>query len=153
MCDIASDCTSLFLSFSSLFSSGRHVPYPRKSQATYLPCDTLLCGTGRTLFILAFFSPDKEKTYPAHQSGDRDRFLSALGTHLKTNELSKRGPFVIGKSVTYADLVIYQICHDENLTQDGRKGLKDYPRLKQLVDAVEGRENVRAFLKSERYLG
>ena len=50
-------------------------------------------------------------------------------------------------------MVIYQICHDENLVQDGRKGLKEYPRLTQLVDAVESRPNVKAFLQSERYLG
>ena len=50
-------------------------------------------------------------------------------------------------------MVIYQICHDENLTQDGRKGLKEYPRLMKLVDALEGRENVKEFLASDRYLG
>lgn len=50
-------------------------------------------------------------------------------------------------------MVIYQVLHDENLTQEGRKGLQDYPRLKQLVDAVETRPNVKAFLESDRYLG
>ncbi|MCJ1362009.1 hypothetical protein MMC16_001111 [Acarospora aff. strigata] len=114
-------------------------------------CD--VASDWRTLFIIAFFNPNKDQTYPAHQSGDRNRFLGALETHLKSNELSQKGPFVVGKNITYADLVIYQICHDENLTQDGRAGLKDYPRLKQLIDGVEGRENVAAFLKSERYLG
>ncbi len=102
---------------------------------------------------MAFFSDNKDKTYPEHQKGDRNRFLGALETHLKSNDLSRQGPFVIGKNITYADLVIYQICHDENLTQDGRAGLKDYPRLKQLVDGVESRPNVAAFLKSDRYLG
>ncbi|KAI9879217.1 MAG: hypothetical protein M1830_009218 [Pleopsidium flavum] len=107
----------------------------------------------RTLFIVAFFNDNKDKTYPEHQKGDRNRFLGALETHLKSNNLSRQGPFVIGKNITYADLVIYQVCHDENLTQDGRGGLKDYPRLKQLVDGVESRPNVAAFLKSDRYLG
>ena len=45
------------------------------------------------------------------------------------------------------------MLHDENLTQEGRKGMKDCPRLVQVVDAVEGRPNVKAFLESERYLG
>lgn len=54
---------------------------------------------------------------------------------------------------TYADMVLYQILHDESLTQDGRKGLKDYPRLVKLVDAVEERPNVKKFLGSERYQG
>lgn len=108
---------------------------------------------GRTLFIQAFFSPNKDETYPKHQKTDRAKFLNALETHLKSNDLSARGPFVIGEEITYADMVIYQICHDENLTQDGRKGLEEHPRLTQMVDAVESRPNVKAFLQSERYLG
>ena len=94
----------------------------------------------------------KEK-YPEHQRSVRPRFLKALETHLKTHEISASGPYILGKSLTYADFVLYQICHDENLTQDGRKGLKDYPRLVELVDAVEARPNVKAFLHSDRYLG
>lgn len=58
-----------------------------------------------------------------------------------------------GTSFTYADMVLYQVLHDEGLTQDGRKGLSEYSRLRKLVDAVEGREGVRAFLGSERYRG
>ena len=50
-------------------------------------------------------------------------------------------------------MVLYQVLHDEDLTMKGRQGLKEYPRLVQLVDAVEGRPNVKAFLESERYLG
>lgn len=63
------------------------------------------------------------------------------------------GPYVTGKDITYADLVLYQICHDEGLTHEGRNGLKDYPKLAELVDAVEARPNVKAFLQSDRYLG
>jgi len=59
--------------------------------------------------------------------------------------------------VTYADLVLYKILRGENLrqeaTQEGRKRLEDHPRLAQLVDAVESRPNVKAFLHSDRYLG
>ncbi len=159
MCDIAIDCTS-FVS-PPLLDPRRRPRTPSERRDSRLArrstcirrANASLKNPGRTLFITAFFSPDKAKTYPAHQSGDRDRFLSALETHLTTSDLSRRGPFVIGKEVTYADLVIYQVCHDENLTQDGAKGLKDYPRLKQMVEAVEGREGVGAFLRSERYLG
>ena len=91
--------------------------------------------------------------YPEHQKGDRANFLKALNQHLSSNDLSTSGPFVIGNNVTYADLVIYQICHDEQLTQNGRQGLKDYPRLIKLVDAVENRPNIKKFLESDRYLG
>ena len=108
---------------------------------------------GRTLFVNAFFSPDKDNTFPKHQKTDRNRFLGAVETHLKSNKFSTQGPYILGKAVSYADLVLYQICHDESLTQDGRKGLKEYPRLTKLVDAVEARPNIKAFLQSDRYLG
>ncbi|KAI4195734.1 MAG: hypothetical protein LQ350_007015 [Teloschistes chrysophthalmus] len=116
----------------------------------------MICDIGsdwRTLFVNALFSPNKDETYPKHQETDRNRFLKALETHLSSHDLSRQGPYVIGEKVTYADLVIYQVMHDESLTQDGRKGLQEYPRLKQLVDAFEDRPNVKKFLESERYLG
>ena len=109
--------------------------------------------SGRTLFIRAFFAENKEEAYPEHERTVRPGLLKALETHLKTNELSKSGPYIIGKNITYADMVLYQICHDESLTQEGRGGLKDYPRLVELVDAVEERPNIKAFLHSDRYLG
>ncbi|KAL8676685.1 MAG: hypothetical protein Q9186_006818 [Xanthomendoza sp. 1 TL-2023] len=107
----------------------------------------------RTLFIAAFFDPNKEEAYPKHKETDRKHFLKALETQLNRHDLSQQGPYVIGKNITYADMVIYQLLHDEGLTQEGRKGLQEYPRLKQLVDAVEDRPNVKAFLESDRYLG
>lgn len=113
----------------------------------------LISNSGRTLFVIAFFSPDKDNAYPKHKEGDRANFLKALNQHLSSHESSQSGPFVIGNKVTYADLVIYQMCHDEQLTQNGRAGLKDYPRLTKLVDAVEDRPNVKRFLESDRYLG
>ena len=60
---------------------------------------------------------------------------------------------MLGETITYADLVIYQMCHDEDLIQDRRKGLLDYPRLRQLVDAVEERPNVKRYLESDYYFG
>lgn len=94
-----------------------------------------------------------EETYPEHQKTACPRFLKAMETHLKTHDFSTSGPYITGKNITYADMVLYQILHDENLTQEGGKGLKDYPSLAGLVDAVEARPNVKAFLQSERYLG
>ena len=109
--------------------------------------------TGRTLFVQAFLQPTSPDHYENHKKGNRSRFLGALETHLTSNELSKQGPFVLSNRITYADLVIYQDCHDEGLTKDGRHGLKEYPRLTRLVDAVEQRPNVKAFLASDRYRG
>jgi glutathione S-transferase len=72
---------------------------------------------------------------------------------LNGSDLSRRGPYIIGNEVTYADLVLFQLLHDENLIQDGRKGLKEYPRLTALVDAVQNRSNVKKFFESSAYLG
>ena len=113
----------------------------------------ILIQLGRSLFIQAFFADNMEETYPEHQRTVRPRFLQALETHLKTHDLSASGPYITGKNITYADMVLYQICHDENLVQEGRKGLMDCPRLAELVNAVEERPNVKAFLQSDRYLG
>ncbi|TEY79819.1 hypothetical protein BOTCAL_0041g00200 [Botryotinia calthae] len=107
----------------------------------------------RTIFLSAFFSDNKEEDYPKHQQGDQQKYLNAIETHLKGSELSKRGPFITGNEITYADMALYQVLHDEGLTKDGRKGLKEYPRLVQLVDAVEGRPNIKKFLNSDAYLG
>lgn len=88
-----------------------------------------------------------------HVANARPLFLGGLEKHLATNSLSAAGPFVIGNEFTYADMVIYQISHDEGLTADNCAGLKDYPRLQALCQGVEKRPNVAAFRKSERYLG
>lgn len=101
----------------------------------------------------AFFSPNKDEDYAEHQRTDRKRYLNSMETHLKAHHLSQQGPYVIGNEITYADMVLYQIMHDESLTQDGRAGLKEYPRLTKLVDAVEARPNIKAFLGSDRYKG
>lgn len=108
---------------------------------------------GRTLFISAFFSDNQKVDYPKHQQGDRNRYLKAIETHLKGSDLSRRGPFIIGTEITYADLALFQLLHDENLIQNERKELKDYPRLVQLVDAVQGRPNIKKFFESSAYLG
>ncbi|TGO22979.1 hypothetical protein BPAE_0148g00090 [Botrytis paeoniae] len=114
-------------------------------------CDVVV--DWRALFISAFFSDNQKEDYPKHQQGDRKKYLNAIETHLKRSELSKKGPFIIGNEITYADMALYQLLHDESLTKDGRKGLKEYPRLVQLVDAVENRPNIKKFLNSDAYLG
>lgn len=83
----------------------------------------------------------------------RPGFLAGFEGQLKSLSACQGGPYTLGKTISYADFVIYQVAHDESIIQDGRAGLKDYPRLKQLVDAIEARPGVQAFLKSDRYLG
>lgn len=111
------------------------------------------CWVGRTLFITAFFSDNQKVDYPKHQEGDRARFLKAIESKLQGSDLSHRGPYVIGTEMTYADFVLFQLLHDENLIQDGRRGLREFPRLVQLADAVQARPNVKKFFESESYLG
>ena len=108
---------------------------------------------GRTLFAQAFFHPNQREVYPKHKEGDRKRFLEGLQAHLTSNALSKAGPFALGQVFTYADIVLYQIAHDEGLVGEGGEGLQQYPRLRQLVNAVEERPNIKAFLASDRYRG
>ncbi|KAL8801512.1 MAG: hypothetical protein Q9182_004415 [Xanthomendoza sp. 2 TL-2023] len=142
-------------SYAILRHFGRQLKYEGETEEEKYLADAMcdIAIDWRTLFVTAFFSPNKEETYPKHKETDRKHFLSALETHLKSHNLSQQGPFVIGKNITYADLVIYQLLHDEGLTQEEGKGLQEYPRLKQMVDAVESRPNVKAFLESDRYLG
>lgn len=75
------------------------------------------------------------------------------GNPLSISPTATEGPFVLGTRFTYADLALYQILHDENLTQEDRKGLEGYPALRRLAEAVEARENVKRYLGSERYKG
>jgi hypothetical protein len=57
---------------------------------------------------------------------------------------------MIRSKFEYADIVRYQILNDEKLTRDG---LEEYGRWREVVNAVERRENVRKWLGSERYRG
>lgn len=72
---------------------------------------------------------------------------------MKGSDIPRRGPFVAGTEITYADLVLFQVLHDENLIKDDRKELKEYSRLVRLVDAVKNRPNVKKFFNSDAYLG
>ena len=113
----------------------------------------MLIDTGRTLFVTAFLSENKDVDFPKHQQTDRPRFCKAVEQHLNAHPAAQTGPFVIGNTFSYADIALYQVLHDEGLTKDGRKGIKDYPRLTKLVNALEDRPNIKAFLQSDRYRG
>ncbi|KAG8739058.1 hypothetical protein FRC10_006215 [Ceratobasidium sp. 414] len=78
-----------------------------------------------------------QKELDYHKSFTVPKFASALNAHLSTNPLSAGGPFVLGKEVTYADFVIFQIAHDDDWA-----GLDNNPRLKELVEAVKARPRV-----------
>ncbi|CAE6425360.1 Glutathione S-transferase P 1 [Rhizoctonia solani AG-1 IB] len=81
-----------------------------------------------------------------HKSFIGPKFASALNAHLSTNPLSSGGPFVLGKDITYADFVIFQIAHDEDWL-----GIDNNPRLNELVRAVKARPRLAEYFKSDRY--
>ncbi|QRW25459.1 glutathione S-transferase [Rhizoctonia solani] len=81
-----------------------------------------------------------------HKSFIGPKFASALNAHLSANPLSSRGPFVLGKDITYADFVIFQIAHDEDWL-----GLDTNPRLNELVQAMKARPRLVEYFKSDRY--
>lgn len=114
-----------------------------------------ICDLGidwRTLFVNAALGENAEVEYAKHvgEEGERGRYVKAVEEHLAA---SGEGPFVLGERVTYADLVIYQIVHDERSMKKGDMSLKAYPKLKALVEGVEARPGVKAFLESDRYHG
>ncbi|CAE6445416.1 unnamed protein product [Rhizoctonia solani] len=96
----------------------------------------------RTKFIDSAFQSTADGLGPKQTQGDlkhhksftAPKFAAALNTHLSTNPLSSDGPFVLGKDITYADFVIFQIAHDEDWM-----GLDANPRLNELVQAVKAR--------------
>ncbi|CAE6341560.1 unnamed protein product [Rhizoctonia solani] len=81
-----------------------------------------------------------------HKSFIGPKFASALNAHLSTNPLSSGGPFVLGKDITYADFVIFQIAHDDDWL-----GLDANPRLNELVQAVKARPRIAEYFTSDRY--
>lgn len=93
----------------------------------------------------ALFSAKKDTEFPAHVQNDIPRYVGALEKHLARRET---GPFVLGESISYADLLVFQIVHDE-----GFDCIKDAPTLKRLVNAVQARPNVANYFKSNRYHG
>lgn len=107
----------------------------------------------RTQFVTAFLSENAKEDYPKHKGGERKRYLKAVEQHLRTHSAAQSGPFIVGNTFTYGDIVLYQILHDESLVQDGRKDLQEYPRLVTFVDGTEARPNIKAFLTSDRYKG
>jgi len=104
----------------------------------------------RTEFVDSHFSANRKEEYGRHCEQNRPRYMKALERHL--NE-AKRGPFVAGKKFTYADMVLFQVLHDEELGKGQMEGLGDFPRLREVVDAVRSRPNVKAFWASEEYKG
>lgn len=76
-------------------------------------------------------------------------YIKGVEGHLATNPLSLGGPYTLGKTITYADFVLYQIYHDER--EIGGIDLSTAPHLKALVEAMEARPNIAAYFKSDRY--
>lgn len=114
-------------------------------------CDIVI--DWRTRFVDAYFSANQKEDYARYCEQARPRYLDGLERHLTENELASGGPHVAGAKFTYADMVLFQLLHDEELGKGDLSGLQGYPRLREVVEAVRGRPNVKAFLESEDYKG
>ncbi|KAM0789246.1 hypothetical protein ACM66B_000089 [Microbotryomycetes sp. NB124-2] len=81
------------------------------------------------------------------------RAVRGLETLLSTSEYSKQGPFVLGGEISYADIVVWQMYHDERELGGPVKQLisKECPTLQKLIDAFEGRPQLKAYWSSDRY--
>ncbi|KAF8608258.1 glutathione S-transferase-like protein [Ceratobasidium sp. AG-I] len=120
----------------------------------YVDAITDIASDWRSKFVDSAFRTSKdgmgargdEKEMEYHKSFTVPKYASALNTHLSTNPLSSGGPFVLGNEITYADIVIFQIAHDDDWT-----GLDGNPRLNELVQAVKARPRVAEYMKSDRY--
>jgi len=100
------------------------------------------------------FNENKE-AYKHHKDFFIPKFVNGIESHLSKSPFAQTGPFVLGSEITYADFQIWQIYHDEKALGSPIEEIfaKSTPRLKQLVEAVQARPNVKAFLASDRYLG
>ncbi|MCJ1356706.1 MAG: hypothetical protein MMC33_006701 [Icmadophila ericetorum] len=78
----------------------------------------------RTLFMQAFFAPTSDH-FERPQKGDRLTFLKALELKYGQSPVSG-GPFVLGKELSYADIVIYQSQKSTTGTFFARKIFKDF---------------------------
>lgn len=116
----------------------------------------------RTNFVDSLFTTTPEgvvsnsnkEAFETHKSFFISKFVNGIESHLSKYPFSQNGPFVLGSEVTYADFQIWQIYHDEKAFGTPIDEIfAKTPRLKQLLEAVEARPNVSAYLASNRYLG
>ena len=83
-------------------------------------CDVVI--DWRTRLVDALLAPNSANELAKYRQTTRIGFPTAIKKHLESNSLSVSGPFVLTDRITYADLVIYQILRDEELTKASRQG-------------------------------
>ncbi|KAM0754679.1 glutathione S-transferase [Meredithblackwellia eburnea MCA 4105] len=95
---------------------------------------------------------DDANPFKRHKSYTLQRFVKAIDRTLAGSEYASAGPFVLGDRLTYADLVVFQIYHDEREIGGGLDQLDaEAPRVKKLVDAVANRPRIKEYFASDRY--
>jgi len=111
----------------------------------------------RSKFVDSAFTTDPKGLGPNEDKGPfknhkdyiLNKYVQGIEGRLKTGEFGSDGPFVLGKELTYADLVIFQIYHDER--EVGGIDLSNAPHVEKLVKAVSDRPNIKAYFASDRY--
>lgn len=114
----------------------------------------------RTLFVTSAFVNDKDGLYAnadatpfgKHKSFNLPKYVNAIEKHLATFSTTSGGPFILGSEISYADMVIFQIAHDEKEIGDGITALFDTvaPHFKKLYEAVSQTPNIKAYFASDR---
>ncbi|KAK4704129.1 hypothetical protein P7C70_g2087, partial [Phenoliferia sp. Uapishka_3] len=119
-------------------------------------CD--LCLDWRTRFVDTAFVTDANglnqnedgSPFQKHKEFSMPKYVKGVEGQLAKSPYG--GPFTLGETITYADIVLYQIYHDES-KYGGIDDLlaTDAPKIKALVAAVAARPNIKAYFASERY--
>jgi glutathione S-transferase len=60
----------------------------------------------RRKFVDAYFSEKRKEEYESHCQMNRPKYMQALERYLTENKMAQRGPYVIGRKFTYADMVM-----------------------------------------------
>lgn len=119
------------------------------------------CADWRSLFVGTAFVNDTKGLYANadaspfafHKSFNLPKYVKAIEAHLTKSPYLAKGPFILGSDISYADIVLFQICHDEREVGDGITVLLDTiaPNLKALLAGVCARPNIAAYFASDRY--
>ncbi|CAF1432543.1 unnamed protein product, partial [Didymodactylos carnosus] len=96
----------------------------------------------RALFAKAYFAEDKTE-FEEHLKKDVPKYLVVFEKHLK----KYGGPFFIGKEITYADFMLWQVIHDDGLLKGN--GLDGYPLMQMHANALMKRPNIKKYFASD----
>ncbi len=135
-----------------LLPEGEHVPWQlNQLMLTVMDVFAEAHDTHHPVSTALYYEDQKAEAITAATAFVRQRLPLFVRYFERVLERSG-GPFVLGADCTYVDLALFQLA--EGLAFAFPKGFaaQDRPRWAALVEAVRSRENVAAYLASERRL-